>query len=292
MRLPDTILDDILQCLEGDTGAAALGATLSAGAGAETGGPGAERRGASRTPAGGSVWYSRYGTIHPDTRPVAARDLSASGIGLVLREAVVAPGEKIVVHVPRGGGATLDLLCTVRASRVLRDGRMRVGAEFSEARAQGAADHAAAVCSAVGGSIRVGDADARRDARPEALWGSAASRRDLDAGARERREERVPLRGRGRMYVCLPDGTDAPEEGVYVADLSPGGVGIGRSEPLDVGEQFVIRVPRVDEAPVTRLCVVTRAEPAGDRFVIGARFIPSGRRRGRGWVARLFDWVV
>jgi hypothetical protein len=174
--------------------------------------------------------------------------------------------------------------------RVLRDGRFRAGAEFSAANEPAATDHVASVRSTVGGSIRVGDAAPKR-ADCRSLWGHTVTRRDLDDTDRERRDERVPMGGRAMMYVCRPDGTAAPEEGVYVGDLSAGGVGIARCQPLEVAEQFMIRVPRVDERPVTRLCAVARVQARDDRFVIGARFIPFGERRGRGWLARLCDWV-
>ena len=284
MRLPETVLLDIVRSLEGGPGMTFAGATPDV--------PGAERRGESRRRLDARIAYTRYGAIHRAPRPVTLEDVSARGVGLVLAEALVAPGEQIVVHAPRRGGRTLDVLCTVRAARVLRDGRFRVGAEFTAAGEPAGTDHAASVASVVGGSVRVGDAAPHRDRRAETLWGTTASRRDLDAAARERRDERVPLQGRGVMVVYRDDGTEAPEEGVYVGDLSAGGVRISRPEPLDVGDQFVIRVPRVDEKPLTRLCAVTRAEASGDRFVIGARFIPFESRRGRGWLARVFDWVA
>jgi len=284
MRLPNPVLVDIVQGLGREAGATAH-TPVDGGAA-----PGPERRGERRRRLESELAVTRYGAIHRSARPLQLFDLSPRGVGLVLRDFAVAPGEQIVVHVPRATGATLDVLCTVRSVRVLRDGRFRAGAEFSTADEPTATDHVASVRSTVGGSIRVGDAAPKRvDCR--ALWGNTANRRDLDAAGRERRDERVPLGGRAMMYVCHPDGTAAPEEGVYVGDLSAGGVGIGRGNPLEVGEQFMIRVPRVDERPVSRLCAVTRAQASGDRFTIGARFIPFTNRRGRGWLARVCDWV-
>jgi hypothetical protein len=290
MRLPEKVFFEIVRSLGSGSGSASRGAA-PAGEGAR-GGFGADRRADSRRRLDAMAAYSAYGSIHRTELPVTLDDLSTRGVGLVLRDSVVAPGEQIVLHASRGEAETLDVLCTVRSAKVLRDGRFRVGAEFSAAAEPAATDHAHAVVSAVGGSIRVGDSPSYRPRRAQALWGSTASRRDFNAKARERRDERVILQGRGVMCVYRSDGTSMPEERVLVWDLSAGGVGISRPEPLVVGEQFVIRVPRVDEKPVTRLCAVTRAVAAGDRFTIGARFIPFGSRRGRGWLARVFDWVA
>ena len=290
MRLPETVFLDIVRSL-GIGSVPASDGVAPAGEG-EGGGHGADRRTDSRRRLYATAAYSAYGSIHRTERPVTLDDLSTRGVGLVMRDSVVAPGEQIVLHAPRRDAGTLDVLCTVRGAKVLRDGRVRVGAEFSAAAEPAATDHARSVVSAVGGSIRVGDAPAPRARRAEALWGTTASRRDLDATARERRDERVLLQGRGVMCACRADGTGMPEESVLVWDLSAGGVGLSRQQPLAVGEQFVVRVPRVDEKPVTRLCEVTRAVAAGDRFNIGARFIPFRSRRGRGWIARVFDWVA
>ena len=289
MRLPETVFLDIIRSLGSGSGPASQGVAPAA----EGEGHRADRRTDFRRRLDATAAYSAYGAIHRTERPVTLDDLSTRGVGLVLRGAVVAPGEQIVFHAPRGEAGTLDVLCTVRGAKVLRDGRVRVGAEFSAAAEPAATDHARCVVSAVGGSIRVGDdAPAPRARRAEALWGSTASRRDLSAEARERLDERVILQGRGVMCVHRADGTAMREERVLVWDLSAGGVGISRPGPLAVGDQFVIRVPRVDEKPVTRLCEVTRAVAAGDRFNIGARFIPFQSRRGRGWLARVFDWVA
>jgi hypothetical protein len=94
------------------------------------------------------------------------------------------------------------------------------------------------------------------------------------------------------MTPWRADGTCGAAEAVDVVDLSPEGVGIRRPGPMRPGEQFMIRVPRVDEPPVTQFCEVTRAAGGGESWLIGARFIPFSRRHGLGWLGRLFDWVA
>jgi hypothetical protein len=281
MRLPDEVFDEIVLHAAGDYGP---GNTAPAG---ETD----ERRRDSRLRLEAAVPLTRYGSLAPATRAASIRDLSPTGVGLVLRDEMVAPGELFVVHAPRGVEDRLDLLCAARAVRVGRDGSFLVGAEFRSPDAPDVVDHVALVRSSVCGSIRVGDQlPARADRR--ALWGFTAGRRELEASAADRVQERLPHRGRGRLSVWRADGSCGEPEAVEVVDLSPQGVGVRRAEPMRPGEQFLIRVPCVDEPPVTRFCEVARAAPAGGAWLIGARFIPYGRRHGRGWLARLFDWVA
>jgi hypothetical protein len=281
MRLPDEIFDEIV---------------LHAGSGF---GPGAarpsgaadERRREPRLCLDAAVAFTRYGSLASATRAAGLRDLSPGGVGLVLRDELVAPGELFVVHPPRGEGDRLDLLCTARAVRVGRDGAFYVGAEFCSPDEPDVVDHLSLVKATVCGSIRNGDAlPARIDRR--ALWGFTSGRGDLDPAAPRRRDHRSALRARGQLTPWRADGTCGPAEAVDVVDLSPDGVGLRRPGPMRPGEQFMIRVPRVDEPPVTQFCAVARVTGCGESWLIGARFIPFGRRHGLGWLGRLFDWVV
>jgi len=92
MRLPDDIFDEIV---------------LHAGSGY---GPGAarpadqadERRREPRLCLEAAVAFTRYGSLASATRTAGLRDLSPGGVGLLLRDELVAPGELFVVHAPRG----------------------------------------------------------------------------------------------------------------------------------------------------------------------------------------------
>ena len=280
MRLPESVYADILRYELAQAGAPDPPAEPAEPARAE-------RRREPRRSLGASVKVTRYGSPDRTPRYVGLHDLSPTGVGLVLRDSVVAPGERLVVHPRRGPAEVLSVLCTVRSVRVSRDGQFRVGAEFTSLGEAAAAAGVTAVRSSVGGAIRSGEG-APRTAGPRAT----AGRRDLGAGLDARAHERLRLSGRGTMYVCREDGGADPVEPVHVADLSDCGVGILRGAALAVGDQFVVRVPRVDEPPLTRLCAVTRVAAAGDGYRIGARFIPFSSRRGSRWLARLWNWVA
>jgi len=281
MRLPDDIFDEIV---------------LHAGSGY---GPGAarpadqadERRREPRLCLEAAVAFTRYGSLAPATRTAGLRDLSPGGVGLLLRDELVAPGELFVVHAPRGEEERLDLLCAARAVRVGRDGAFLVGAEFCSPDEPDVVDRVALVKATVCGSIRTGDAPpARIDRR--ALWGFTAGRAELEPDALRRRDARSALWARGQMTPWRADGTCGPIEPVDVVDLSRDGIGLRRTWPMGVGEQFMIRVPRVDEPPVMQFCEVARVAVGAESCLIGGRFIPFGRRHGLGWFGRLFDWVV
>jgi hypothetical protein len=85
------------------------------------------------------VYYIRHGTIDFHPQSCTLIDVSRDG-ACVLMEAVIAPGEKFVLYLPRakakeGGEDQSDviaLLCTARSSRLKSDGRFRIGAEFTD----------------------------------------------------------------------------------------------------------------------------------------------------------------
>jgi hypothetical protein len=265
---------------------------------------GAERRRTHRVPTDAPVSATRYGGIATPLGGLRFRDVSGRGVGLVMADALLAPGEQFVVHAPgarRGGdrhrpradrGAGVHILCTARNVRVRADGRIGVGAEFTAPCEPSAADHLISMRSTVGGSVRLGDGRPARADPSSPCGGAAAGRGELSGQPFARGAERVPLRAIGSMCVCSDGGGDGPVERVEVLNLSAGGVGIMRRVELPVGLQFVLRVPRVDEEPVTRLCVVTRVGDMGGLFMVGAKFIPFSRRRGRSLLARVLDWVV
>jgi hypothetical protein len=238
-------------------------------------------RRATRLAVNQPVWHLRLGAPDAKPQPGILLDFSKVGAGLLL-DAVAAPGERLVVYLPCGadpeaegdgaeGGAgqqegVLAVLCTVRDCRVRADGRFRVGTEFLDP-AEAEAEGPAVVLSA------------------EGLADGAAN---LDPEAMARRSERREADGRAAMYLYRR-GRQAPLEHVPVADYSEHGVAIFRGEPLAVGAEFVIRLPREGAAPITRLCRVVNAAPSDGRYRIGAEFIPF---RGHGLLSRLRDLIA
>lgn len=60
---------------------------------------------------------------------------------------------------------------------------------------------------------------------------------------------------------------------IWVRDLSRGGIGIMYIRPLQLGEQFVIELPRFDGTSHALVCSVVYCRGAGpDMHSIGARF--------------------
>ena len=57
---------------------------------------------------------------------------------------------------------------------------------------------------------------------------------------------------------------------VQIEDFSPGGVGISRNEPMAIGSEFLLRVPRVDMEELVVLLSVVRCRPMGEgNFHVG-----------------------
>lgn len=114
MYLDDHILEEV---------AMALGAVQ-----ADTSEP--RRRRANRYAVGGSVLIKPYGVVNSTRREVQLVDISAVGI-CILDRLMTSAGNQFVVYLPRIGGDTIDVICTVRQARLATNGAFRVGAEFT-----------------------------------------------------------------------------------------------------------------------------------------------------------------
>ncbi len=88
------------------------------------------------------------------------------------------------------------------------------------------------------------------------------------AGRRAATRAECPL-----MAILLQEGNGEPAA-VSLIDVSSGGVGFTHSKPLQVGEDFLIGLPR-QSAPLLWLkCTASRCDPCfGDLHTIGARFV-------------------
>src|SRR4051812_14658136 len=51
---------------------------------------------------------------------------------------------------------------------------------------------------------------------------------------------------------------------IQIEDFSPGGVGISHNEPLPIGNEYLLRVPRVDMEELVVLLSVVRCRPLGE----------------------------
>ena len=299
MRLPDLVYDDVLRGLgivnpgiAGGISAFAAGeadpytAPPAAGGSAAPAAPAECKRRSRRRRLNAPVEFLRHGAVNARTQACTLLDVSRDGV-CVLMDAVVAPGDRFVLYLPQadddsGAGEPLAILCTARSSRLKAGGKFRVGAEFTDAQE---ADGGAAPAATAEGLARPRRG---RHANPRAR---TAGRPDAEADANARRSDRMDPDGRAMMYLYGDDGRHGPMEQVALRDYSEKGVGVVRGEPLDVGDQFVVRIPRLNEPPITRLCRVVNVAPADGRHRIGAEFVPFPGPSGRTFISRIAGWI-
>ena len=82
---------------------------------------------------------------------------------------------------------------------------------------------------------------------------------------------RLPVEG--YVDVALVTPAAAPQlRRVAVYDLSRTGVAIIDLDPMEIGRQFNMLIPREYRRPIEVLCVARHCRPQGDGFIIGAQF--------------------
>ena len=287
MRLPHAVYDQVLEGLGLDPRGLL---DRCDGAGADVPPDQCKRR-SFRRRLNRAAYYFPHGSADSRARSCELVDVSRDGV-CVMMDRVVAPGERFVLHLPRaadpadGAGdgveavGVIALLCTARSSRLKSDGRFRTGAEFTDPTES--ADEQTPFARAADGLAVRPDTDA--------VWARAAGLSPREPKAR--RGDRYETLGVATMHVYRSDGRHGREEHVQLRDYSESGVAILRDEPMKVGDEFVVRVPRGDERPITRLCRVTNVAVAGGRYRIGAQFIPFPGPGGRGLLSRLKDLIA
>ena len=82
---------------------------------------------------------------------------------------------------------------------------------------------------------------------------------------------RLPVEGWVEIQLVTP-GADPESRRVPVYDLSRTGVAIIDLDPMEVGRQFNMMIPRDGRRPIEVLCVARHCRPQGDGYVIGAQF--------------------
>jgi hypothetical protein len=284
MRLPDSVYNQVLRGL----GLADHGiSNWAVDAGASADHAEQSKRRSFRRRIDAPVQFLRHGALNAKPQTCTLADLSRDGV-CVLMDAVVAPGDRFVVYLPRaaddGRAEPLPVLCTARSSRLKADGKFRTGAEFTDT--QQAGDERANKAMSVERLAK------QQQPNVGNVWVRTAGRLDTDPDANARRTERNEAFGRAMMYLYRDDGRHGPMEQVYLRDYSESGVGILRAEPLSLGEQFVVRVPRGDDKPITRLCRVVNVAVVGGGHRIGAEFIAFPGPYGRSLLARLTGWIA
>ena len=82
---------------------------------------------------------------------------------------------------------------------------------------------------------------------------------------------RLPVEGYVEIALVTP-GANPETRRVPVYDLSRTGVAIIDLDPIEMGRQFDLMIPREDRRPIEVLCVARHCRPHGDGYVIGAQF--------------------
>ena len=82
------------------------------------------------------------------------------------------------------------------------------------------------------------------------------------AGAERRRARRVPLDSNAELYICPSSTRTAPLK-VKMRDVSATGVGVVHTEPLPVGQKYVVKEPTISRTHPA-LFTVVRAERIAD----------------------------
>ena len=82
---------------------------------------------------------------------------------------------------------------------------------------------------------------------------------------------RLPVEGYVDIALVTPGATPQVRR-VAVYDLSRTGVGIIDLEPMELGRQFNMLIPRPDRRPLEVLCLVRHCRPEGVGYLVGAQF--------------------
>jgi hypothetical protein len=220
----------------------------------------ADNRRAARLNLAAQVQMVRHGVTTAQPRTVKLLSLSRSGAA-VLDWGTMQAGEKVILHLPRGGGGTVPVVCMVKNTR-LSGAEFRLGVQFLSANEQTGAPVLRGVDGIVNKPVHAGQVDVLDVIAAKGVDPTKAGR-----------EHRVELNVQG-LLSNFCNGQAGPMHFVTVKDISPGG-GVCVIQPAEMtkGERFVLQVPRQNGAPLTMLGTVVDCKCLDDtNFRIGARF--------------------
>ena len=234
----------------------ALGAADQARGAAHDG----ENRRAARLNLAAQVAMVRYNVTTAQPRNVKLLSLSRSGAA-VLDWGTMQAGEKVVLHLPTGGGATVPVVCMVKNTR-LSGGEFRLGVQFLSANEQTGAPVLRGVDGIVNQPVHEGQVDVLDEIAAKGIDPRKTGR-----------EHRVELNVQA-LLSSFSDGQAGPMHFATVKDISAGGgVCVIQAGEMAKDERFVLQVPRKKGAPLTMLCTVVDCKSLDDTtFRIGARF--------------------
>jgi hypothetical protein len=96
----------------------------------------------------------------------------------------------------------------------------------------------------------------------------------VEAQNERRQHRRVPFDQRARIFPLM-EGVGENGGAVLVRDISVAGIGFLYSEPISVGDEFVLRLPTTTDQTIDIQCAARRCElggTCGSQFAVGATF--------------------
>jgi hypothetical protein len=257
---------------------------LGGGRGLEaTAGAGSEKRRGDRLALTATVTIVPFGAAQATPRAVKLRSLSRSGAA-ILDWGTMQAGDKVVLHLPKGAGETIPVVCGVKNSR-LCGGEFRIGMQFlSRAEQMGAP------------LLRAADGVAKRPVTedPLAIIDAIADGR---VHGTANRNERIELNLKALMSP-YKDGKAGEMAWVLVKDISVGGgVCVVQPDEMKRDEQFILQLPRGQGKPLTMICTVVESRRMDEEnFRVGARFetrLPDGSQLASiGFVGKIRRWFA
>lgn len=247
MRLEEHIFEEV---------AMALGAE-------HAGDEGLHRRRAFRYTVDGYVLIKPHGVVNSVPREAQLLNISAVGVCVVDRMTMAA-GDQFLIYLPRAGGATMDVICTARQSRLASSGGFRIGAEF------------------------VGETDERvlLVRGVEGVMAAQSAMKPMDA------ETGVNLPAQIRL---APGDANAPAFAAEIREATGIAVNLMTGKALAAGEQFILEFVTGRRKAHAWLCMVTHVRAVGSgQFRVNARIQKlldeqQGVAGLKGWFRRLFS---
>ena len=225
------------------------------------------RRRCDRFPVEAEVTVYPAGILQVRPRTVTLVNISAAGV-CVVDDVTSHNGQQFVLELPRIGGNTFSILCTVRQSRLTSHGQYRVGAEFTS---EYKASTRLPLVSGTSGMMSPGSAPA--GVRPGSIDGG------WDA------------------EVSMVGGPTGASIAGTVCERSRVALGLIVYKSMAVGDRFVVRFVPPGGQPVKCMCMASHVRMLDHgKFRVGARIegiaVQPQRTGLVGWVLKTFCCVL
>ena len=225
------------------------------------------RRRCDRFPVEAEVTVYPAGILQVRPRTVTLVNISAAGVCIV-DNVTSHNGQQLVMELPRVGGNTFSILCTVRQSRLSAHGQYRVGAEFTS---EYKASSRLPLVSGASGVMSTGSA--------QGVAGTPSADGGWDA------------------EVSMVGGASGLSIAGTVCERSRVAMGLIVYKSMAVGDRFVVRFVPPGGQPVKCMCMATHVRMLDHgKFRVGARIegiaVQPQRTGLVGWVLKTFCCVL